>query len=182
MLISAFRATLEEVRAADVIVHVRDISHADSEAQSEDVEAILEELGIADRADRVIEVWNKLDRLGADERAMLAQAEECESQGAARGLRPDRGGDRPAPGGDRGPLARGRALIELTLDAGRRPGPALALRACRGDEPPRPRRRPAPYRARRARSGRARQAAVREAARRDEVADRHDRSGGQLSF
>ena len=63
MLISAFRATLEEVRAADVIVHVRDISHADSEAQSRDVETILEELGIADRADRVIEVWNKLDKL-----------------------------------------------------------------------------------------------------------------------
>ena len=72
MLISAFRATLEEVRAADVIVHVRDISHADSDAQSQDVEAILAELGVADRADRVIEVWNKLDRLDADARAALA--------------------------------------------------------------------------------------------------------------
>ncbi len=49
MLISAFRATLEEVRAADVIVHVRDISHADSDAQSQDVEAILAELGVGDR-------------------------------------------------------------------------------------------------------------------------------------
>ena len=52
-LISAFRATLEEVRAADVIVHVRDISHADSEAQAHDVEAVLNEIGVADLADRV---------------------------------------------------------------------------------------------------------------------------------
>ncbi len=117
MLISAFRATLEEVRAADAIVHVRDISHADSEAQSEDVQAILDELGIADRGDRVIEVWNKLDRLGAEERAVLAQ--EQEMQGAAVlavSARTGEGIDRLLTAiEDR--LARGRALIELTLDA-----------------------------------------------------------------
>ena len=45
MLISAFRATLEEVRAADVILHVRDISHADADAQAQDVQAILTEVG-----------------------------------------------------------------------------------------------------------------------------------------
>src|SRR6185437_4241276 len=72
-LISAFRATLEEVRAADVIVHLRDISHLDSEAQAHDVEAILDELGVADRADRVIEVLNKIDRLDAGARAALAE-------------------------------------------------------------------------------------------------------------
>jgi GTPase len=62
MLISAFRATLEEVTQADVILHVRDISHEDWEAQGRDVEAILEELGLAG-ADRkpTIEVWNKID-------------------------------------------------------------------------------------------------------------------------
>ena len=74
-LINAFRATLEEVRAADVIVHVRDISHADSDAQSSDVDAILAEIGVADRADRVIEVWNKVDCLDADARSALADEE-----------------------------------------------------------------------------------------------------------
>jgi len=46
MLISAFRATLEEVLAADVILHVRDISHEDTEAQADDVLEILTELGV----------------------------------------------------------------------------------------------------------------------------------------
>lgn len=64
MLVSAFRATLEEVISADVILHVRDISHEDTQAQSSDVEAILADLEIkpADH-DRIIEVWNKLDLL-----------------------------------------------------------------------------------------------------------------------
>ncbi len=71
MLISAFRATLEEVLAADVIIHVRDISHADSDAQSADVAAILAELGASTEAGRVIEVWNKLDKLDEDHRDAL---------------------------------------------------------------------------------------------------------------
>ena len=117
MLISAFRATLEEVRAADVIVHVRDISHADSEAQSEDVQAILAELDIADRVDRVIEVWNKLDRLGPEERAQLAQEQEThESAPLAVSARTGEAIERLlAAIEDR--LARGRTLLELTLDA-----------------------------------------------------------------
>ena len=70
MLISAFRATLEEVISADVVLHVRDISHPDTKAQSDDVAAILEELGISpgDHG-RIIEVWNKLDLLDAEQRA-----------------------------------------------------------------------------------------------------------------
>ena len=80
-LISAFRATLEEVLAADVIVHVRDISHTDSDAQAHDVAAVLDQIGVADRADRVIEAWNKVDLLDADARAALAQ--EHETNGAA---------------------------------------------------------------------------------------------------
>jgi GTP-binding protein HflX len=63
MLVAAFRATLEEVIEADVILHVRDISHDDSEAQLRDVEKVLSELDIAATDGRVIEVWNKLDRL-----------------------------------------------------------------------------------------------------------------------
>jgi GTP-binding protein HflX len=116
MLISAFRATLEEVRAADAIVHVRDISHADSEAQSQDVETILNELGVADRADRVIEVWNKLDRLDADARAALDQEEDMRPRSPlAVSALTGEGIDRlMAAIEDR--LARGRSLIELTLD------------------------------------------------------------------
>jgi GTPase len=117
MLISAFRATLEEVRAADVIVHVRDISHADSEAQGEDVNAILAELDVADRADRVIEVWNKLDRLGADERAALALDQETrESSPLAVSALTGEGIDRLLSAIEER-LARGRSLIEITLDA-----------------------------------------------------------------
>jgi GTP-binding protein HflX len=76
MLISAFRATLEEVLAADVILHVRDISHEDSEAQSKDVEAILGELGVAVGAERVIEVWNKLDKLVPERRMQMLDGGE----------------------------------------------------------------------------------------------------------
>jgi GTP-binding protein HflX len=63
MLIAAFRATLEEVIEADVILHVRDVSHEDAQAQLRDVEEVLRELGIAPNDRRLIEVWNKIDRL-----------------------------------------------------------------------------------------------------------------------
>ena len=64
MLVAAFRATLEDVIAADVILHVRDVSHGDTEAQAADVTAILRDLGVDpnDRR-RLVEVWNKMDRL-----------------------------------------------------------------------------------------------------------------------
>ncbi len=72
MLIAAFRATLEDVIAADVILHVRDVSHGDTEAQSADVVAILRDLGV-DPQDhgRIIEVWNKLDAVPEPERERL---------------------------------------------------------------------------------------------------------------
>ena len=73
-LVAAFRATLEEVLAADLILHVRDISAAETVEQAADVEAILAELGTPEATPR-IEVWNKIDRLSADDReAMTAQA------------------------------------------------------------------------------------------------------------
>jgi len=64
-LVAAFRATLEEVLEADVILHVRDISHPDTEAQAADVLDVLESLGVdhARQSDRVIEVLNKIDLL-----------------------------------------------------------------------------------------------------------------------
>jgi GTPase len=116
MLISAFRATLEEVMAADVIVHVRDISHADSEAQSQDVETILGDLGVADRADRVIEVWNKLDRLDPDARTALGQEQSLRlAAPLAVSALTGEGIDRLLIAIEER-LARGRSLIKLTLN------------------------------------------------------------------
>ena len=72
MLVAAFRATLEEVIEADVILHVRDVSHQDTEAQSRDVEEVLRQLGIdPEEEHRLIEIWNKIDQLDADGRARL---------------------------------------------------------------------------------------------------------------
>jgi len=72
MLVAAFRATLEEVIEADVILHVRDMSHPDADAQGKDVEAVLRELGIdLDSDARLIEVWNKIDRLSESDREGL---------------------------------------------------------------------------------------------------------------
>ena len=75
-LVAAFRATLEEVVGADLILHVRDISHPETEAQRHDVEAVLGELGIETEAagGPVLEVWNKADRLSAPERADAERA------------------------------------------------------------------------------------------------------------
>ncbi len=75
-LIAAFRATLEEVLEADLILHVRDVAHAETEAQAADVNRVLDELGIDEvRRGQIIEVWNKLDLLDADARtAREAQA------------------------------------------------------------------------------------------------------------
>jgi len=82
MLVAAFRATLEEVIEADVILHVRDMSHEDSAAQSRDVAKVLEELGIAPNDRRLIEVWNKIDRLDAQGRARLFNMAERQLAGA----------------------------------------------------------------------------------------------------
>ncbi|MCW5854173.1 MAG: GTPase HflX, partial [Anaerolineae bacterium] len=71
-LVAAFRATLEEVIEADVILHVRDVSHEDTEAQSLDVEQVLDSLGIEPHDEaRLIEVWNKVDRLDPEARARI---------------------------------------------------------------------------------------------------------------
>ncbi|MBC7132452.1 MAG: GTPase HflX [Roseovarius sp.] len=69
-LVAAFRATLEEVLSADLIVHVRDISHPETEAQAADVAAILDSLGVGAEVPR-LEVWNKIDRLDDERRAAL---------------------------------------------------------------------------------------------------------------
>src|SRR4051812_28562295 len=71
-LIAAFRATLEEVASADLIVHVRNMAHPDREAQREDVDDVLTSLGLAEEgAPPRIEAWNKVDLLSAQERDRL---------------------------------------------------------------------------------------------------------------
>jgi GTPase len=68
-LVAAFRATLEEVVSADLIIHVRDISHPDSDAQRLDVEQVLEEIGVgAEGGQTIIEAWNKVDLLSGEAR------------------------------------------------------------------------------------------------------------------
>jgi GTPase len=75
MLIAAFKATLEEVLEADVVLHVRDIAHDDSEAQRADVEKVLTELGIVcETPGRVLEVWNKIDVVDAERALALRNA------------------------------------------------------------------------------------------------------------
>ncbi len=80
-LVAAFRATLEEVISADIIVHVRDISHPESDAQRDDVVGILRDLGIgvgpdAGHQPEMIELWNKVDLLGGDRRDELSVLSE----------------------------------------------------------------------------------------------------------
>jgi len=84
-LVAAFRATLEEVTAADVICHVRDIANPSHSAQKKQVIEVLGDLGVVDAETGVghmpvLEVWNKADLLGKDRRSELAEA--AESQGA----------------------------------------------------------------------------------------------------
>ncbi len=71
-LVESFRATLEEVKEADVILHVRDIASEESDAQAADVRTVLERLGVELDERRVVEVWNKADLLDDDARAQVA--------------------------------------------------------------------------------------------------------------
>ncbi len=89
-LVAAFRATLEEVTEADVILHVRDAHHPDSAAQREDVLSVLADLGLGEHIeDRLIEVMNKIDLLDPEARASLVNRalrnEECVALSAATG-------------------------------------------------------------------------------------------------
>ena len=67
LLVAAFRATLEEVTSADLILHIRDISINDFEGQGIAVESVLESLGVEKNSQRIIEVWNKIDKLKSSE-------------------------------------------------------------------------------------------------------------------
>ncbi len=70
-LVEAFRATLEEIKEADVVLHVRDIASAESAAQAGDVRTVLSRLGVDMEERRILEVWNKADLVAAEDQAEL---------------------------------------------------------------------------------------------------------------
>ncbi len=119
MLVAAFRATLEEVIEADLILHVRDVSHADSEVQSLDVHNVLHELGIAPQdSARVLEIWNKIDLLDRHDRARwhnLAERRGAEQVPVLVSALTGEGLDRLAAEIERR-LAQRRATLKLVLD------------------------------------------------------------------
>ncbi|SJM52714.1 GTP-binding protein HflX [Brevundimonas diminuta 3F5N] len=84
-LVESFRATLEEVGEADLILHVRDIASPDSAAQAKDVEAVLEQIPTPEgKTRRILEVWNKIDLLEPETReAVVGQAERLAREGQA---------------------------------------------------------------------------------------------------
>jgi GTP-binding protein HflX len=120
MLVAAFRATLEEVIEADIILHVRDMSHEDTEAQSHDVAEVLRQLGIDPESPRLIEVWNKIDRLDADERTRLfnlAERRPSERRPVIVSALTGEGVDR-LPEVIEGRLSAERVVLELALAPG----------------------------------------------------------------
>ncbi len=122
VLIAAFRATLEEVIEADVILHVRDVSHDDAEAQLADVQNILRQLGIdpLNTSDKrsLIEVWNKIDRLDSAERLRLQNIAErrplAERPTLVSAITGE--GIDTLDAAIEARLSAGRVLIELNLD------------------------------------------------------------------
>ena len=132
-LVAAFRATLEEVAEADVILHVRDAAHPDSNAQRTDVLAVLDGMerdGTIDPAwpGRMIEVQNKADLLGG-----IAGSDVAGGIGA--GLGDHRRGFAGPAGDDRRAAGGGHGAGGIRYRAGRRRPPRLAVPAWRGGEP-----------------------------------------------
>jgi GTPase len=118
-LVAAFRATLEEVRTADLLIHVRDIAHAESAAQRADVLEVLRDLGLDHLVDeeRLVELWNKVDLLPADEAARLAEAAARLPEVVLGSARTGQGMDRLLAELDRRFAGTAR-VVELDLDPG----------------------------------------------------------------
>lgn len=117
-LVAAFRATLEEVIAADLVLHVRDLSHPDTEAQAADVQDVLASLGITDgSAHRRLEAWNKIDLLDSAAReVVLNQAQRQPGVVAISAL--DGTGCADLLARIDATLADDRVELDVTLDAG----------------------------------------------------------------
>lgn len=125
-LVAAFRATLEEVLEADVIVHIRDAAHEESEAQKADVLQVLSELGVEEDQTRIVEVLNKIDLLPAEAQKSLLKRNDGAGPVAVSALT-----------GEGLPallkrldvlLGREQNLLKLTLDASDGAGLAWAYR------------------------------------------------------
>ncbi|MEP7129581.1 MAG: GTPase HflX [Sphingomicrobium sp.] len=117
-LIAAFRATLEEVASANLLVHVRDMVHPDREAQREDVDDVLKSLGLAEEgAPPRIEAWNKVDLLSGEERERLFEEARRRDNvvpiSAATGEGVDRLRERMAEG-----LRSGEQVHQIRISAG----------------------------------------------------------------
>ncbi len=82
-LVAAFRATLEEVTQADIILHVRDVSNPDHAAQAADVLSVLDDLGVGPGTVPIIEVWNKIDQLERDDDGDIPDLAHVQSAGKA---------------------------------------------------------------------------------------------------
>ncbi|MGO4738529.1 GTPase HflX [Bosea sp. 2KB_26] len=120
-LIAAFRATLEDAIEADVLLHVRDLAHEDTQAQAADVQAILRDLGIdPDDGQRVVEVWNKADLLVGDEhdrQLALAELRPVASRPVLVSALTGEGVDRLTDAIETR-IARSRPVYRLTLEPG----------------------------------------------------------------
>jgi GTP-binding protein HflX len=132
-LVAAFRATLEEVASADLLIHVRDMSHPDSDAQRDDVDQVLTQLGIGPEDEGTppkIEAWNKIDLLGRQDReALLTEAQRREDAvpiAALTGFGLDEMRERVAD-----KLKSGGQVHEIRLPAG--DGGRIAWLHARGD-------------------------------------------------
>lgn len=118
-LVAAFRATLEEVLDADLIVHVRDISHPQSEEQSADVMKILESLGVAEGSP-LIEVRNKIDRLDDETReAVITKADRTDDLYAVSAITGDGMADLLDDLSSKLKDPRSEAVLELSFAQGR---------------------------------------------------------------
>jgi GTP-binding protein HflX len=117
-LVAAFRATLEEVRTADLVLHVRDIAHEDSAAQSQDVLAVLDDLDLDEetRQGRVIEFWNKTDLLDPEALARC-RAEAARSDDVLLGSAMSGDGLDRLVAVVEGRIARGEDVVEIELEA-----------------------------------------------------------------
>ncbi|QDO98514.1 GTPase HflX [Ferrovibrio terrae] len=117
-LVAAFRATLEEVISADVILHVRDLSHPDTDAQAADVADVLASLGVAeDSRHRRLEAWNKADQLPAEMRETVQNQADRQDNAVLISALTGYGCDTLLERID-GMLDADRVEMDVTLDAG----------------------------------------------------------------
>ncbi len=117
-LVAAFRATLEEVRTADLVLHVRDVAHAEAAAQQSDVLQVLAGLGLEQLGEegRLVEFWNKLDLLSDEARERFAHAAARQPEVILGSARTGQGIPALLAELDRRLAARAR-VVELDLDA-----------------------------------------------------------------